>query len=141
MVPGFAGASNLAYGTLTQIPNLAYGTLAANSQSRWWIIECPTASIKDTAQRAGIQGVCGKSMVWRSKTSLNEGQYVICPFEYKIIGTAKGGQVHTLLTTFDDKEWQIITLVVNRLDSHLKYTDLFAATCRSIGEFTNIKKT
>ena len=37
--------------------------------------------------------------------------------------------IHTHLTTFDDEEWRIITLVVNHLDSHLKYTDLFAASC------------
>ena len=86
-----------------------------------------------------------KSMVWHPKISLNEGRYVIRPFECKIIGTAEGcervrASIHTLLTTFDDEEWRIITLVVNHLDSHLKYTDLFAASCGSIGDFTDIKK-
>ena len=86
-----------------------------------------------------------KSMVWHPKISLNEGRYVIRPFECKIIGTAEGcervrASIHTHLTTFDDEEWRIITLVVNHLDSHLKYTDLFAASCGSIGEFTDIQK-
>ena len=45
--------------------------------------------------------------------------------------------IHTLLTTFDDEEWRIITLFVNHLDRLLKYTDLFAASCGSI---TDIKK-
>ena len=86
-----------------------------------------------------------KSMVWHPKISLNEGRYVIRPFECKITGTAEGcervrASIHTLLTTFDDEEWRIITLVVNHLDSHLKYTDLFAASCGSIGDFTDIKK-
>ena len=75
--------------------------------------------------------------------SLNEGRYVIRPFECKIIGTAEGcervrASIHTLLTAFDDEEWRIITLVVNHLNSHLKYIDLFAASCGSIGEFTDI---
>ena len=46
--------------------------------------------------------------------------------------------IHTLLTTFDDKEWRIITLFVNHLNS--QYTNLFAASCGSIGVFTDIKK-
>ena len=41
---------------------------------------------------------------------------------------------------FDDEEWRIITLFVNHLDSQLKYTDLFAASCGSLGEFTDIKQ-
>ena len=70
---------------------------------------------------------------------------MICPFECKIIGTADGcarvrASIHTLLTTFDNEEWRIITLFVNHLDSQLKYTDLFAASCGSIGDFTDIKK-
>ena len=86
-----------------------------------------------------------KSMSKACKISLNEGQYVICPFKCKIIGTAKGcarvrASIHTLLTTFDNEEWQIIILVVNHLDSRLKYTDFFAASCGPIGDFTNIKK-
>ena len=34
----------------------------------------------------------------------------------------------------------VITLFVNHLDSKLKYTDLFAASCGSLGEFTDIKQ-
>ena len=34
----------------------------------------------------------------------------------------------------------IITLMVEHLDSQLKYTDLFAPSCGSIGDFTDIKK-
>ena len=65
---------------------------------------------------------------------------MIRPFECKIIGKAEGSakvraSIHTLFTTFDDEEWQIITLFVNHLDSKLKYTDLFAASCGSLGDF------
>ena len=86
-----------------------------------------------------------KRMVWHPKISLNDGRYVIRPFECKIIGKADGcarvrASIHTLLTTFDDEEWRIITLFVNHLNSQLKYTDLFAASCGSIGDFTDIKK-
>ena len=75
-----------------------------------------------------------------SQNSLNKGRYVICPLECKIIGNAEGcervrASIHTHFTTFG-----IITLVVNHLDSHLKYNDLFATSCGSIGEFTNIQK-
>ena len=86
-----------------------------------------------------------KGMVWHPKISVNDGRYVIRPLECKIIGKADGcarvrASIHTLLTTFDDEEWRIITLFVNHLDSQLKYTDLFAASCGSIGDFTDIKK-
>ena len=85
-----------------------------------------------------------KSMIWAPKISLNDGRYVIRPFECKIIGQAEGlarvkASIHTLFTTFDDEEWRI-TLFVNHLDSQLKYTDLFAASCGSLGEFTDIKQ-
>ena len=81
-----------------------------------------------------------KRMVWHPKISLNDGRYVIWLFKCKIIGKADGcarvrASIHTLLTTFDDEEWRIITLFVNHLDSQLKYTDLFAASCGSIGDF------
>ena len=70
---------------------------------------------------------------------------MIRPFECKIIGQAEGlarvkASIHTFFTTFDDEEWRIITLFVNHLDSQLKYTDLFAASCGSLGEFTDIKQ-
>ena len=86
-----------------------------------------------------------KSMIWAPKISLNDGRYVIRPFECKIIGQAEGlarvkASIHTFFATFDDEEWRIITLFVNHLDSQLKYTDLFAASCGSLGEFTDIKQ-
>ena len=77
--------------------------------------------------------------------SFNQGRYVIRPFECEATGKAEGraqvkASIHTLLTTFDDEEWKIITLMVEHLDSQLKYTDLFAPSCGSIGDFTDIKK-
>ena len=77
--------------------------------------------------------------------SFNQGRYVIQPFECEVIGKAEGrarvkASIHTLLTSFDDKEWKIITLMVGHLDSQLKYTDLFAPSCGSIGDFTDITK-
>ena len=85
------------------------------------------------------------SMVWRPIASFNQGRYVIRPFECKITGKADGcarvkASIHTLLTTFDDEEWRIITLFVGHLDSQLKYTDLFAPSCGSIGDFTDVRK-
>ena len=85
-----------------------------------------------------------KSMIWAPAISLNDGRYVIRPFECKIIGQAEGlarvkASIHTFYTTFDDEAWRIITLFVNHLDSKLKYTDLFAASCGSLGDFTDIK--
>ena len=85
-----------------------------------------------------------KSMVWAPKISLNDGRYVIRPFECKIVGKAEGlarvrASIHTFFAIFDDEEWRIITLFVNHLDSKTKYTDLFAASCGSIGDFTDIK--
>ena len=66
-----------------------------------------------------------KSMNWAPKISLNDGRYVIRPFECKIIGQAEGlarikASIHTFSTTFDDEAWRIITLFVNHLDSQLK---------------------
>ena len=86
-----------------------------------------------------------KSMVWSPKISLNDGRYVIRPFECKIVGKAEGlarvrASIHTFFAIFDDEEWRIITLFVNHLDSKTKYTDLFAASCGSIGDFTDIKQ-
>ena len=86
-----------------------------------------------------------KSMVWLPKISLNDGRYVIRPFECKIVGKAEGlarvrASIHTLFANFDDEEWRIITLFVNHLDSKFKYTDLFAASCGSLGDFTDIKQ-
>ena len=85
-----------------------------------------------------------QSMVWAPKISLNDGKYVIRPFECKIVGKAEGlarvrASIHTFFATFDDEEWRIITLFVNHLDSKTKYIDLFAASCGSIGDFTDIK--
>ena len=65
-----------------------------------------------------------KSMIWAPKISLNDGRYVIRPFECKIIGQAEGiarvkASIHTFSTTFDDEAWRIITLFVNHLDSKL----------------------
>ena len=69
---------------------------------------------------------------------------MIRPFECKIVGKAEGlarvrASIHTFFVTFDDEEWRIITLFVNHLDSKTKYIDLFAASCGSIGDFTDIK--
>ena len=80
-----------------------------------------------------------------SIASFNGGQYVIRPFKCEVTGKAKGrarvkASIHAILSTFDDEEWSIITLMVERLDSHLKYTDLFAPSCGSIGDITDIKK-
>ena len=77
--------------------------------------------------------------------SFHQGRYVIRPFECKITGKAKGcarvkASIHTILTSIDDEEWRIITLMVEHLDSQLLYTDLFAPSCGSIGDFTDIKK-
>ena len=65
-----------------------------------------------------------KSMIWAPAISLNDGRYVIHPFECKIIGQAEGlarvkASIHTFYTTFDDEAWRIITLFVNHLDSKL----------------------
>ena len=77
--------------------------------------------------------------------SFNGGRYVIRPFEREVTGKADGrarvkASIHTILSTFDDEEWSIITLMVEHLDSQLKYTDLFAPSCGSIGDFTDMKK-
>ena len=77
--------------------------------------------------------------------SFNGGRYVIRPFECEVTGKAAGraivkASIHSILSTFYDEEWSIITLMVERLDSQLKYTDLFAPSCGSIGDFTDIKK-
>ena len=77
--------------------------------------------------------------------SFSGGQYVIRPFECEVTGTAEGrarvkASIHTILSTFHNEEWSIITLMVEHLDSQSKYTDLFAPSCGSIGDFTDIKK-
>ena len=82
---------------------------------------------------------------WLPIASLNQGRYVIRPFECKVTGKAEGcarvkASIHTLLTSFGNEEWRIITLFVGHLDSWLKYTDLFAPSCGSIGEFIDIVK-
>ena len=86
-----------------------------------------------------------RSLLCHPIASFNQGRYVIRPFEAKIIGKAEGcarvkASIHTILTSFDDEEWKIITLMVEHLDSQLKYTDLFAPSCGSIGDFADITK-
>ena len=49
-----------------------------------------------------------KSVVWSSKISLNDGRYVICPFECKIVGKAEGlprvrASIHTFLLSLMTK--------------------------------------
>ena len=66
------------------------------------------------------------------------------PLRYSVGYTAEGlarvrASIHTFFAIFDDEEWRIITLFVNHLDSKTKYTDLFAASCGSIDDFTDIK--
>ena len=41
---------------------------------------------------------------------------------------------------FDGEDWRIIAMTVGHLDSRFQYKDLFAASCGSIGDFTDIKK-
>ena len=70
---------------------------------------------------------------------------MIRPFECEVTGTAEGRarvkvSIHTILSTFHNEEWSIITLMVEHLDSQSQYTDLFAPSCGSIGDFTDIKK-
>ena len=65
------------------------------------------------------------------------------PFECKITGTGQGSarikaSIHTRLESFDEEEWRIITLTVGHMDSRFQYTDLFAPSCGSIGDFTDI---
>ena len=64
-----------------------------------------------------------KSMVWAPKISLNDGRYVIRPFECKIVGKAEGlarvrASIHTFFAIFDDEEWRIITCFVNLINHH-----------------------
>ena len=104
----------------------------------------PRQAVSPKALRPWTIPLC-YSVAWAPKISLNDGRYVIRPFECKIIGQAEGLArvkfgIHTLFTTFDDEEWRVITLFVNHLDSQLKYTDLFAASCGSLGEFSDIKQ-
>ena len=47
-------------------------------------------------------------------------------FECEVIGKAEErarvkASIHTILYTFDDEEWRIITLMVEHLDSQLKH--------------------
>ena len=86
-----------------------------------------------------------RSLMCLPTATFLQGRYVIQPFECKIIGTGEGiarikASIHTVIESFDDEEWRIITLTVGRLDSQTKYTDLFAPSCGSIGDFTDITK-
>ena len=89
--------------------------------------------------------VHARNLLCHPAATFQQGRYVIQPFECKITGTAQGcarvkASIHTILASFDDEEWRIITLTVGHLDSQSKYTDLFAPSCGSIGDFTDIKK-
>ena len=84
-----------------------------------------------------------RSLMCLPAATFLQGRYVIQPFECKIIGTGEGlarikASIHTVIESFDDEEWRIITLTVGHLDSQTKYTDLFAPSCGSIGDFIDI---
>ena len=85
-----------------------------------------------------------RKMHWLPLASFNQGRYVIRPFECTVTGKDDGyarvkASIHVHLTTFDEEEWSIITLVVAHLDSSFMYTDLFGPNCSPFGEFTDIK--
>ena len=85
-----------------------------------------------------------RKMHWLPLASFNQGRYVIRPFECTLTGKDDGyarvkASIHVHLTTFDEEEWRIITLVVAHLDSSFMCTDLFEPNCGPIGEFTDIK--
>ena len=86
-----------------------------------------------------------RNLLWHPAATFQQGRYVIQPFECKITGTAQGcarvkASIHTILASFEEEEWRIITLTVGHLDSQSKYTDLFAPSCGPIEDFTDIKK-
>ena len=69
----------------------------------------------------------------RSRQHCNGGNFSVTA---KLLSFVK----HTILASFDEEEWRIITLTVGHLDNQSKHTDLFAPSCGSIGDFTDIKK-
>ena len=86
-----------------------------------------------------------RNLLCHPAATFQQGRYVIQPFECKITGAGQGSarikaSIHTILATFDEEEWRIITLTVGHLDSQSQDTDLFAPSCGSIGDFTDIKK-
>ena len=114
------------------------------SSSHWGLSVFSTAGSSNCCAMA-IQGeVRVRKMHWLLLASFNQGGYVIRPFECAVTGKNNGhaqvkASIHVHLTTFDEKEWSIITLFVAHLDSSFMYTDLFEPNCGPIGEFTDIK--
>ena len=45
--------------------------------------------------------------------------------------------IHVRTATFDDEKWKLITLMCSHM---VNYNDLFAPSCGSVGEFTDIKQ-
>ena len=79
-----------------------------------------------------------RSLMCLPAATFLQGRYVIQPFECKITGTGEGiarikASIHTVIESFDDEEWRIITLTVGRLDSQTKHTDLFAPSVVLLG--------
>ena len=75
----------------------------------------------------------------------DNGRSTIVPIECKIIGTGHGSarikaSVRCRIEYFDGEEWRIITMTVDHFDSRFQHKELFAASCGSIGDFTDIKK-
>ena len=48
--------------------------------------------------------------------------------------------IHCRFAIFDEEEWRLITMTCGHFDHATQYTDLFAASCGSIGDFTDVKK-
>ena len=46
--------------------------------------------------------------------------------------------IHARIATFDDEKWKLITLMCNHFAHPANYTDIFAPSCGSIGNFTDI---
>ena len=84
-------------------------------------------------------------VVRRQKVARDKGYSKILAIECQVSGSAKGRArvqvyIHSRFATFDDEKWRLITMTGRPFDHATQYTDLFAASCGSIGEFLDSKK-
>ena len=75
----------------------------------------------------------------------DHGLTEVLDIECWVSGNAQGkvrvrASIHARIATFDDEKWKWITLMCSHFAYPANYIELFAPSCGSIGDFTDIKQ-
>ena len=128
-----------------------YVTLRSHSGSRHvcalFVHSLSTACAKaqPVYKMAIVAEVAVRKVSSRTVVTLDDKQATILSLECEVHGSAGGCtrihvRIHSRFATFDQEHWRLITLTQGPFDHTDAFTGLFAASCGSIGKFTDIKR-